>query len=50
MIDAYCLAQKPLAGEHRAFWCHSAFGVAGMTWDKAIELLAENGFTAILPN
>jgi len=50
MIDAYCLAQKPLAGEHRAFWCHSAFGVAGMTWDKAIKLLAENGFTAILPN
>jgi uncharacterized lipoprotein YddW (UPF0748 family) len=50
MIDAYCLAQKPLAGEHRAFWCHSAFGVAGMNWDQAIKLLAENGFTAILPN
>ncbi|HIJ53557.1 MAG TPA: family 10 glycosylhydrolase [Planctomycetes bacterium] len=50
MIEAYCLAQKPLQGEHRAFWCHSAFGVAGMTWDRAIELLAENGFTAILPN
>ncbi|KPL23308.1 MAG: hypothetical protein AMJ75_06335 [Phycisphaerae bacterium SM1_79] len=50
MIDAYCLAQEPLTKEHRAFWCHSAFGVAGMTWDKAIKLLAENGFTAILPN
>lgn len=50
MVEAYCLAQKPLAGEHRAFWCHSAFGVAGMTWDQAIKLLAENGFTAILPN
>jgi len=50
MIDAYCLAQKPLPREHRAFWCHSAFGVAGMTWDKAIRLLAENGFTAIIPN
>jgi uncharacterized lipoprotein YddW (UPF0748 family) len=50
MIEAYCLAQKPLNGEHRAFWCHSAFGVAGMTWDKAIKVLAENGFTAILPN
>ncbi len=50
MIDAYCLAQEPLAGEHRAFWCHSAFGVAGMTWDQAIKLLSENGFTAILPN
>ena len=50
LIDAYCVAQKPLHGEHRAFWCHSAFGVAGMTWDRAVELLAENGFTAILPN
>jgi len=33
LIDAYCMAQKPLRPEHRAFWCHSAFGVAGMTWD-----------------
>lgn len=49
-IAAYCAAQKPLAGEHRAFWCHSAFGPAGMTWDESIKILAENGFTAILPN
>lgn len=50
LIDAYCMAQKPLPGEHCAFWCHSAFGVTGMSWDEAIRLLAENGFTAILPN
>jgi len=50
MIDAYCLAQEPLAGEHRAVWCHSAVGVSGMSWDEAIKLLADNGFTAILPN
>jgi len=50
MIEAYCLAQKPLRGEHRGFWCHSAFGVEGMTWDEAVKLLADNGFTAILPN
>jgi len=50
MIDAYCLIQKPLLKEHRAFWCHSAFGVEGMDWDHAIKALAENGFTAILPN
>ncbi|MHC4745455.1 MAG: glycoside hydrolase family 10 protein, partial [Planctomycetota bacterium] len=50
MIDAYCLAQKPLAGEHRAFWCHSAFGVSGMSWDEAVKTLADNGFTAVLPN
>lgn len=47
---AYCAAQKPLPGEHRAYWCHSAFGVDGVTWDEAIRRLAENGFTAILPN
>jgi uncharacterized lipoprotein YddW (UPF0748 family) len=50
MIDAYCLIQKPLLKEHRAFWCHSAFGVESMDWDHAIKALAENGFTAILPN
>ena len=50
LIEAYCVAQKPLAGEHRAFWCHSAFGVDGVTWDEAIKRLADNGFTAILPN
>ncbi len=50
LLEAYCLAQQPLPGEHRAFWCHSAFGVAGMTWDEAIKQLADNGFTAILPN
>ena len=47
---AFCLAQQPLPGEFRAFWCHSAFGVEGIPWDEAIRRLAENGFTAILPN
>jgi uncharacterized lipoprotein YddW (UPF0748 family) len=50
MIRAYCLAQTPAAGEHRAFWCHSAFGVEGLDWDHAVKLLADNGFTAVLPN
>lgn len=50
LLHAYCSAQKPAAGEHRAYWCHSAFGVDGLTWDEAIQTLAENGFTAILPN
>ena len=47
---AFCLAQDPKPGEFRAFWCHSAFGVDGIEWDEAIRRLAENGFTAILPN
>jgi uncharacterized lipoprotein YddW (UPF0748 family) len=50
MTEAFCLAQQPAAGEFRAFWCHSAFGVQGMDWDEAIRRLAENGFTAIIPN
>ena len=50
LVEAWCLAQSSQPGEHRAFWCHSAFGPAGMEWDEAIKLLAENGFTAILPN
>ena len=49
-LHAYCAAQKPKPGEHRAWWCHSAMGVAGMSWDQAIKNLADNGFTAILPN
>jgi len=48
--EAFCMAQKPLKGEFRAFWCHSAFGVEGMTWDEAIKNLADNGFTAVFPN
>jgi uncharacterized lipoprotein YddW (UPF0748 family) len=50
LVHAYCLAQKPMPQEHRAFWCHSAFGVAGMTWEQAIKIFADNGFTAIVPN
>ena len=46
----YCRAQTPLRGEFRAFWCHSAFGVNGMDWESAVRNLADNGFTAILPN
>ena len=50
ILTAYCLAQKSLPGEFRAFWCHSALGVPGMSWDEAIHRLADNGFTAIIPN
>jgi uncharacterized lipoprotein YddW (UPF0748 family) len=47
---AWCLGQKPKPGEHRGFWCHSAAGVEGMSWDQAVQALADNGFTAVLPN
>ena len=50
VITACCLLEKPAKGEHRAFWCHNAFGVDGMDWDAAVKNLADNGFTAIIPN
>lgn len=49
-LRAWFLTQKPQEGEHRAFWCHSAFGLRGKNWDDSIRILKENGFTAILPN
>jgi uncharacterized lipoprotein YddW (UPF0748 family) len=50
IVEAFCRVQRPRAGEFRAFWCHSAFGVEGMDWDEAIRRLSEAGFTAIFPN
>jgi len=50
LVDAFAAAQVPRPGEWRAFWCHSAFGVPGMTWDEAVALLKKQGFTAIVPN
>jgi len=49
-LRAWCLTRRPRAGEHRAFWCHSAFGLRGKTWDESIRFLRDNGFNAILPN
>jgi uncharacterized lipoprotein YddW (UPF0748 family) len=50
LTEAWCLAQTARPGEFRAFWCHSAFGVEDFSWDEAVRRLADNGFTAILPN
>ena len=50
LLEAWCLAQSPIPNEFRAFWCHSATGPAGLDWDQSIRILADNGFTAILPN
>ena len=49
-LETYCAMQKPAPGEFRAFWCHNAFGVPGMTWDEAAGHLAAHGFTAVIPN
>ena len=50
LIEAHCSAQSSAGSETRAFWCHSAFGIDGLSWDAAIKLLADNGFNAIIPN
>jgi len=50
LVESFARAQRPLHGEFRAFWCHNAAGVQGMEWDEAIKRLADNGFTAIVPN
>ena len=50
LLRAYAAGQPSKAGEWRGFWCHNAYGVAGLTWDEAIKLLAKNGFTAVVPN
>ena len=48
---AWLEAQKPKTGEHRAFWCHSAWGLGGgRTWDESVRILKENGFNALMPN
>ena len=47
---AWVARQPSKSCEWRAFWCHSARGVKGCTWDESIRLLKENGFNAILPN
>jgi len=47
---AFCRVQPSRRGEFRGFWCHSAFGVEGMTWEETARSLAGNGFTAVFPN
>ena len=50
VIEALCRQVKPVEGEQRGFWCHSAFGLPGNNWDESIKFLADNGFNTILPN
>jgi len=49
-MRAWSLCRKSRSPEHRAFWCHSAFGLKNKDWEESIRLLKESGFNAILPN
>ncbi len=51
LLKAWCASLVPKKGEFRAFWCHKATGPGnGASWDESIRLMAQNGFTAIVPN
>ena len=49
-LRAWCCAQPARAGEFRAMWCHSAFGLGDRDWGRAIRELKAAGFNAVLPN
>lgn len=49
-VRAWMMTRESRCDEHRAFWCHSAFGLRGKDWDTSIRFLAENGFNVIQPN
>ena len=50
LLEAYARCQPAREGEFRAGWCHSGYGVVGLTWDETIRRLKENGFNAIVVN
>ena len=48
---AYVESVPGKAGEWRAFWCHSAFGLRSTnSWDHSAAVLKAGGFNAVLPN
>lgn len=50
LIRAYCASVSSKANEMRAAWCHSAFGIGGLTWDAALAGMRQSGLNAIFPN
>lgn len=47
---AYASGVRSRRGEFRAVWCHDPAGVAGYTWERAVEALSDAGFNAIIVN
>ncbi len=47
--ESYLMALTPRPGEFRAVWEHSGAGPLE-DWDASMKRLAENGFTAVVPN
>ena len=49
MEEAYFAAQPAVAGEFRAAACNNEYGIPGWGWDRCVKHLADNGFTAVVP-
>ena len=50
MQQAYYLCQSPVEPEFRAVWEHAGTGPFPGDWAAAIDVLADNGFNAVVPN
>ncbi len=48
--EAYLVGQVSRQGEFRAVWEHAGTGAYAAGWDKSMQVLAEAGFNAIVPN
>ncbi len=48
--EAFFYSLPSKKDEFRALWCHSALGIPGWNWEKAIKTIKGNGFNAIVPN
>lgn len=48
--QAYARIQETRDRELRAVWIHNPFGVADWGWDVSMEVLANAGFNAVIPN
>ncbi len=50
-VKAWMADRPSKAGERRAIWCHTAYGLGGgHDWDSSVKLIKENGFNMLIPN
>ena len=49
-VRAYALVQPSRRGEFRGVWLHNPAGVADWGWERTCQVLAANGFNAVIAN
>ena len=47
---AFYASQPSREDEFRAVWIHTAFGLGEGGWERSMKVLAENNFSAVVPN